>query len=361
MKKKIKIAGAGIAGLTAAINLAKAGHEVEVFERSHDVGTRFNGDCQGIQNWFSDEDISDFLKKTNIKLDFEYKAADETYIWVPEKFKKNFKFSPLYYLIRRGNEKGFLDYSLKEQALSFDNIKIFFNHSVNPKEVDIVATGPVLDDPHTDVLAAGITFETEAKEQAAVALNEKMAKDGYSYFFIWQNRGTIATCIFNDFKRLNDYKKETVKFFKEKYQLDMKNIRNFSGMGNFFLPNTPKDKKIYIGEAGGFQDFLWGFGIRYAMESGYYAALSITENRDFYKMVNEEIFPKMKCSVVNRFLFMMLNDKGYELFMKSFVRDENFSEKKLIDLYELSFFKSLLLPLAKFYYRKNIRDPRKLK
>ena len=44
--ENIKIAGAGPAGLTAAINLAKAGYQVEVFEKNHDTGVRFHGDLQ---------------------------------------------------------------------------------------------------------------------------------------------------------------------------------------------------------------------------------------------------------------------------------------------------------------------------
>src|SRR5581483_11994923 len=46
----IKIAGAGPSGLAAAITLAKAGHEVEIFEARPAVGARFIGDFQVIEN-----------------------------------------------------------------------------------------------------------------------------------------------------------------------------------------------------------------------------------------------------------------------------------------------------------------------
>lgn len=36
--KSVKILGAGISGLTAAINLAKAGYDVKVFEKNSDAG-----------------------------------------------------------------------------------------------------------------------------------------------------------------------------------------------------------------------------------------------------------------------------------------------------------------------------------
>lgn len=55
--KSIKILGAGISGLTAAINLAKAGYKVDVFEKNKDVGVRFGGDLQGLENWSERERI----------------------------------------------------------------------------------------------------------------------------------------------------------------------------------------------------------------------------------------------------------------------------------------------------------------
>lgn len=60
--KQIKILGAGISGLTAAINLAKAGYKVDVYERNKDVGMRFGGDLQGLENWSDKEDVLEMLR-----------------------------------------------------------------------------------------------------------------------------------------------------------------------------------------------------------------------------------------------------------------------------------------------------------
>jgi len=49
--KKIEIAGAGPAGLTAAITLAQAGRKVVVHEAYKEVGHRFSRDFQGLENW----------------------------------------------------------------------------------------------------------------------------------------------------------------------------------------------------------------------------------------------------------------------------------------------------------------------
>lgn len=358
--KTIKIAGAGISGLTAAINLAKAGFKVEVFERADDTGVRFQGDFQGIENWSSKQDVLEFLKEINIKPTFNYKPVTEITFWGPNDFKENLKLSrPGFYLVKRGKEKGTLDYSLKEQALTFSNLKIFYNHPVQPEEVDIVASGPVFNDPQIDAFDAGITFETQASDCSIAILDDNLALDGYSYFFIWSNQGVIATCIFGDFQKLNKYRDKTIEFCKKIKQFNIQNIKYFTGSGNFFLPKIPKDRKIYIGEAGGFQDFLWGFGMRYAMLTGHYAALSIIQNKDFYQMIKTDILPKMETSVVNRFLFKILGNKSYKWFIKLLKKVG--VEKILIRYYNPSFLKKILFPLAKFYHRKNIRDPRKMK
>jgi flavin-dependent dehydrogenase len=46
MNEHIKILGAGPAGLTAAINLSKAGYSVEVYERQSGVRVRFHNDIE---------------------------------------------------------------------------------------------------------------------------------------------------------------------------------------------------------------------------------------------------------------------------------------------------------------------------
>ncbi|MBI5892882.1 MAG: NAD(P)-binding protein [Deltaproteobacteria bacterium] len=46
MAKEIEIVGAGPAGIVAAINLAKAGCKVTVYEEKSEVGHRFHGDFQ---------------------------------------------------------------------------------------------------------------------------------------------------------------------------------------------------------------------------------------------------------------------------------------------------------------------------
>lgn len=50
MEREIKIAGAGIAGLSAGIIFAKKGYEVKIYEKTSHSGGRFKGDWQHLEN-----------------------------------------------------------------------------------------------------------------------------------------------------------------------------------------------------------------------------------------------------------------------------------------------------------------------
>jgi len=210
-KKLIKISGAGISGLTAAINLAKADYNVQVYDSAKDSGQRFHGDFQGIENWSYKQNALDFLKDINIKLDFDCQGIDKLSIWARDKCRKDFELSkPLYYLIRRGTESNCLDQSLKKQALAL-GIKIFYNHSIEPEQVNIVATGPIFNDISIDAMASGYTFNTDLEDLNIAILDDKYALDGYSYILVHNNKATIATCIFSDFKNLNKYREKNLR------------------------------------------------------------------------------------------------------------------------------------------------------
>jgi flavin-dependent dehydrogenase len=347
----IKIAGAGISGLTSAIVLAKAGYKVKIFERNNDVGRRFNEDFQGLMNYGFDEDVLEFMKEIGLEINFWNKPIVDIDLFGPNDYKKNFvSKKPFVYLIQRGNKGKTLDQSLKKQALE-NGVEIIFNTPVKQNDVDIIATGPNFDGV-TDVMAMGYTFESESKDIFAMIFDDKLAFNGYSYFLIADGHGTIATCIFGKYNKLPKYLNKTFDFIKNKFSFDIKNKKKFTGVGNFHLLNS--DKK-YVGEAGGFQDFLWGFGIRYAMITGDLAAKSIIENRNYKDLWKKEMEHLLKTSIVNRFWFSVFNNYSYKYFIKFFEKTKD-PNKLLGKVYNPNVFSKALYPVAKIYFGKYIKD-----
>lgn len=118
-QKAISVVSAGPAGLTAAIFLAMSGYDVNLYEQNNDVGLRFNGDFQGLENWTDEEDTLKILSRIGIKINFlchPYSGNDGLF-YGPKLQKTQVNTSrPLFYLIERGSNNNSLDQGLRKQA-----------------------------------------------------------------------------------------------------------------------------------------------------------------------------------------------------------------------------------------------------
>lgn len=297
--KKIKILGAGPAGLTAAINLSMAGYDVEVFEKNPDCGARFHGDLQGLENWSTKKDILDELSSMNINTNFDiapFKKVTFTNCTITEDFSFN---RPLLYLVKRGTVDNSLDQGLKQQALAV-GAKIFFNTTIEKDDADIDATGP--QSKKMTIFDKGITFETNLPDMAIGIVNKKAAFNGYSYLLIVNGYACLCCCVFGDAKKLEDCFEFTKEYFVKNYQLIIQNERAVGGVGCFSKRNVYQSgKTLFVGESAGLQDFLAGFGMRTAITSGYLAAKSIIEDLDYTKLANNKFERFLKAGIVNRF------------------------------------------------------------
>ncbi len=109
--------GAGPAGLTAAIALARGGRRVTVHERHHGVSHRFHGDFQGLENWSSPTDVLEELATLGVESSFEHTPFRETVVFDPSGREHVYRSDrPFYYLVRRGRGVETLDASLRMQA-----------------------------------------------------------------------------------------------------------------------------------------------------------------------------------------------------------------------------------------------------
>jgi flavin-dependent dehydrogenase len=141
----VEISGAGPAGLAAAITLARAGRQVVVHEAQKEVGHRFGGDFQGLENWSSDEDVLSIIQRQGLATDFSalpcyhgtaFDARGKNYTIKSEE--------PLFYLVERGPGPGpgTLDSTLLRQAQDL-GVEICFNSRLHKVAGEgILAAGP---------------------------------------------------------------------------------------------------------------------------------------------------------------------------------------------------------------------------
>ncbi len=120
--------------------------------------------------------------------------------------------------------------------------------------------------------------------------------------------------MFADFHNEKEYLQRTVEFFREKVGIELVNARRFGGFGNLRpLGRSRKGGMLYVGEAAGFQDALFGFGLRNAMLSGHLAARALLDGRpaDYDALVGDRLAGLMKASVIKRYFYEKLGNRGY--------------------------------------------------
>lgn len=351
--KPVQIAGAGPSGLAAAITLAKKGVSVEVHEAKNEVGFRFQGDLQGLENWTTEQDVLQWMQEKDLSTDFEalpchkgtaFDSQDNAY--------KVESQHALFYMVERGPGPGSLDTALLNQAREL-GVEVIFNSRLKHIERSgILAIGPKA----ADAIAVGYHFETEREDGFWVICDDYLAPKGYAYLLIMNGRGTVKSCMFSGFKQEKLYVKRTVAAFERLVGLQMINPQAHGGAGNFHIPvSAVHGGHPIAGEQAGFQDTLWGFGMRHAMASGILAAESLLSENDYNKLWQQAFAGQMKMSIVNRALFSLLGNRGYRFFL-GLLSSSKAPRAALHKHYGPLFFKHLLLPWARWRYNSQRKD-----
>jgi len=349
----IEIAGAGPAGLAAAITLAQAGHQVVIHEMQKEVGHRFGGDFQGLENWSTRENVLSMLQESGLSTDFTAMPCRNGTVFDPTGKPYEIKSDePLFYLVERGSGPGSLDRALLEQAQSL-GVEVRFNSRLRHMAGDgILAAGPRA----ADAIAVGYHFETDMKDGYWAICDNDLAPQGYAYLLVMKGRGTVKSCMFSGFKQEKIYVQRTLKAFQKLVGLEMRNPLPHGGSGNFRIPQSAySGPHPLVGEQAGFQDTLWGFGMRLAISSGVLAAQSLLNNENYDSLWQRDLKPQMETSVVNRVLYSMMRNHHMSWFLRMLVSRKNLRES-LRWQYQSSLPKRLLQPWAKRRYESQRQD-----
>jgi len=332
----IKILGAGISGLSTAVMLAKNGLKVKVFEKNSHAGGRFKRDFQCLRN-FGDITIDPIAEFEKLGISLKpYKKLNRIFRYSQSRyFEVVSDDQPIYYLVLRGSSKNSIDSQLKNLAIT-QGVNIKYRTKLNINEVDIVATGPF----KADGLAYGAIYEDTNLDKAGyVFLDRRHSPNGYLYALPGEKKGEasvinvtrdsasslqIIKSSFNHALQENIVLKDLLKGATKK-SIEQ-GIGCFTLLDNFYLNN-----KYYVGEAAGLQDAIAGFGIRYAIISGFLAAQSILTGKDYNLLLDETFssqwkfernrsvnFKKLTNSEIDK-TFKTVNDKfGRELTLEEY-------------------------------------------
>ena len=317
----IHIMGAGLSGLAAATILAKAGKEVHVHDVRADSGARFDGDFQALENWSMDADFFEQLAEWGFDAStFKATEFDVVDLIHPDDvITQATTPSVAYRIVERGTSDHTIDQGFKRQALEA-GAQIHYKSRVKEEDCTIIACGP----KGTSAVAYGEIFHTDHPNHIGFQLNDKLAPGSYSYLIIIDGVGLICTCLWRKQKKSERFLNETIAWYDAHYpNLNRKPIKRVGGKGDFTINrNYKQDGRYYVGESGGLQDFMWGFGMRMAVWSGVLAANDILGKGDYEQEVRNQLMPYVRTSVANRWLMNRVGDRMFKRMCVNWMKDQ---------------------------------------
>ena len=357
----IHILGAGLSGLSAAIILSKNGYDVHVHEIRSDSGARFDGDFQGLENWTGSKDFFDEMREWGLDPDsFKSDAFSVVDLIHPDdEITQPITDGVAFRVVERGTDEHCIDQGFKRMAIEA-GATIHYRSKRKPEECQIIAAGP----KDSSAVAFGEIFHTDHPNHVSFQLNDKLAPGAYSYLIVIDGSGLICTCLWRKQKKSGRYLNETIAWYESHYELNRRPIKRVGGKGDFSLPDKYyHDGRYYVGEAGGLQDFMWGFGMRYAITSGVLAAKSILGEGDYESEVRKNLVPLIKISATNRFLMTRIGDNGFKMVARYWMRDQRKKGDGLEFMrwvYTPGIFRRMLWPVTKLAMlrRKKLADGR---
>lgn len=316
-QNKVKIFGAGLSGLTAAINLAKAGYKIEVHEKCSNIGEHYKENPQLLPNWFSNNDVIDEFKECGIDL-HHLTPIEEIEVNIPnQKIIFYGKEIPTGYVVLRGGDNSLeCDLARKAKELGVDII--------TNSAFDVVTEG-LKDEKKIFATGLGTPITAGYGRVYKGSFNPKRVRVffdpsfspsiGYTYLFPHnENMATVKTSRqFSDSGvDLKNNLQSCVNNFLSSEIKEDNLLYDFGSLRSFNIPKSAiKENMIFTGEAAGFQDELFRFGMRYAAYSGYFAAKSIIENIDYDVLWKKKFMKEFERTKKVRSLFEVLKKNSF--------------------------------------------------
>lgn len=299
----VDIAGAGPAGLAAAIVLARGGRRVRVFERRAQAGARFNGDFQGIENWTTHQDCLEELQALGIEVDWWMRSFDRCEL-IDGSLRRGSASAPrpLFYCVKRGDaDEDSLDLSLLRQARAA-GVDVIMGHRVDPSAVRVFAGGP---QQRPAAIAHGVTCTLDLPDLSCTILDDELTPGGYAYLLVVERKATLGVVLTDRYAEARARLQRVADVVARRFGARVpEDVRGWTSHACFGVPRSAvHGRALWAGEAAGFQDALFGFGIRTAMVSGALAARAILDGIDYDEAWRRRLLPGLLASRANRRVF----------------------------------------------------------
>lgn len=291
MRDRITVAGAGLAGLFAALRLAKAGREVEVIDAKSRIAPSSGPHTEALRDYVGDETLQELRRHG---FDVDPFGSIETTVRKSERFE-NVLRGRAYHLFLRGREPETVDQELYRRCQDAGVAFTFGAKFGSTTRADIVATGPP--PGGFNVLGAGFTFSAEGSnldhKTAYALLDNNVAPGGYlvvtpgiAYHSIY----SVAWGELDYDRLLKMTEAGASKPWVKAIFGSSKRIGRIHGKAYFAqdpISTAERGGMRYVGEAGGFQDAIAGFGFRYAVLTASLAVDSILTGTSYAALLRK--------------------------------------------------------------------------
>ena len=310
-QEKIRIAGAGLSGLSAAITLARGGKEVEVIEKNKSVGGQFKDSVHAFRNYPTP--LQTILDEIGLQIG-HLNPIYKTYKYSPSlKSVEIDSDIPVHYTVLRGSQdKKTIDNQLYKQAKK-EGVKFRFNTTAKPEDVDIIATGH----SHTDAVGYGATYTNAniGQHDCYLLYNEYYSPGGYIYVLPHgKETEVVTTCFkhrhFEDVKGMYEALINQNPVIRKildgaKYKTEVSGKLTY----DIRMSLSKSTNNLFVGEAAGFMDAARGFGMTCALESGHLAARSIISNMPYEELWRAHLQKEMIFNFKRRILYQLWNNE----------------------------------------------------
>ncbi|TLZ73149.1 MAG: hypothetical protein E6K10_00925 [Methanobacteriota archaeon] len=286
---RVRVAGAGLAGLFAALRLAEGGRSVEIVDVKNRIAPSSGPHSEALRDYVGTEALAELRR---YGFDLEPFGTIETTVRKSARYE-NVLRGRAYHLFLRGRDPNTVDQELYRRCLEA-GVKFTFGSRWNPGEpIDIAAAGPPSGE--FNILGAGFTFSSDGsnleKHTAFALLDNDVAPGGYLVVTPGIEYHSIYSVSWGelDYDRLLRMTEAgAARPWVREILGSSRRLGRIYGRA-FYAPDPIARAEIngvrYIGEAGGFQDAIAGFGFRYAILTGSLAAKSILEGISYHDLL----------------------------------------------------------------------------